>query len=140
MPKQSAETELLSLEKRYWTALREKDADAALELTNDPCLVTGAQGVSQIDHKSFAKMMANAPWSVDHFELDDVKVRMVADDVAIVAYKVKESLTVDGKPLELEAADSSTWIRSGGRWLCAMHSEAITGDPFGRDRQPAARA
>jgi hypothetical protein len=38
MPKQSVEIELLSLEKRYWTALREKDADAALELTNDPLL------------------------------------------------------------------------------------------------------
>jgi hypothetical protein len=62
---------------------------------------------------------------------------MVADDVAVVAYKVKEELTVDGKPLKLEAADASTWIRSEGRWLCAMHSEAITGDPFGRDRRPA---
>jgi hypothetical protein len=65
---------------------------------------------------------------------------MVGDDVALVAYKVRESLTVDGKPLEFEAADSSTWIRSNGRWLCAMHSESITGDPFGRDRRPAARA
>jgi hypothetical protein len=34
----------------------------------------------------------------------------------------------------IDAADASTWIRRGGRWLCAMHSESIFGDPFGRDR------
>jgi ketosteroid isomerase-like protein len=137
MAVQSLETQVLSLEKRYWTALREKDTEAALELTCDPCIVAGASGVSQVDHKAFAKMMDSAPWSLESFELDDVKVRMVADDVAIVAYTVKESLTVDGKPLELEAADASTWIRSDGIWKCALHTEAISGDPFGRDRAPA---
>lgn len=48
--------------------------------------------------------------------------------------KVNERLTVDGKPLKLEAADASTWVRRGERWVCALHTEAITGDPFGRDR------
>ena len=137
MPKQSVETELLSLEKRYWTAIRENDPESALELTHDPCIVTGPQGVSQLDHETFAKIMANAPRTLDHFEIDDVKVRMVGNDVALVAYTIKESLTVDGKPLKLEAADASTWVRSNGRWLCAMHSEAIAGDRFGRDRQPS---
>ena len=46
-------------------------------------------------------------------------------------------LTVDGKPLTLEAADASTWVRRDGRWLCALHTESILGDSFGRDRQPA---
>jgi hypothetical protein len=36
---------------------------------------------------------------------------------------------------KLDAADSSTWVRRNGRWLCALHTEAILGDPFGRDRQ-----
>jgi hypothetical protein len=60
---------------------------------------------------------------------------MLGDDVAIVAYKVKEDMTVEGKPLQLEAADTSTWVRKDGRWLCALHTEALTGDPFGRDRR-----
>ena len=57
------------------------------------------------------------------------------DDVGVVAYKVKEHLTVDGQPLTLEAADSSTWVRRDGEWVCALHTEAIAGDPFGRDKQ-----
>ena len=52
-------------------------------------------------------------------------VRLLGDDVAIVAYTVREELTVDGKPLTLEAADSSTWVRRDGRWVCALHTEAL---------------
>jgi hypothetical protein len=28
-------------------------------------------------------------------------------------------------------------VRRGGRWVCALHTEAIAGDPYGRDRRPA---
>jgi hypothetical protein len=37
---------------------------------------------------------------------------------------VRESLIVEGKPMTVEAVDSSTWIRSQGRWLCARHAMA----------------
>ena len=129
--------ELLALEKRYWTAIKDKDANAAMRLTHEPCLIAGARGVSQLDHKALAQMMTNAPWTLDRFELSDVKVKQVGDEVAIVAYKVKESLTVDGQPVEMEAADASAWIWSKDRWVCVMHAEAIEGDPFGRDRAKA---
>ena len=132
------EKELLDLEKKYWKAMQEKDVESALKLTDNPCIVTGAQGVGTIDHKAFAGMMKDATWELNGFELDDdAQVRMVRDDVAIVAYKVRESLTVEGKPVTLEAADSSMWVRRNGRWLCALHTEAIAGDPFGRDRRRA---
>jgi hypothetical protein len=38
--------------------LKDKDIDAALRLTYEPCIVAGAQGVSSIDKQTFAKMMA----------------------------------------------------------------------------------
>ena len=127
--------ELLTLEKRYWTALKQKDANAAMRLSYEPSIVTGPQGVSELDHKQLAAMMEGASWSLDHFELSDPRVKLLSDDVAIIAYKVKESLTVDGEKVELEANEASTWVWSKDRWLCALHSEAIQGDPFGRDRK-----
>lgn len=45
-----------------------------------------------------------------------------------------EELTVDGKRVALDAADASTWVRRNGRWVCALHTESLAGDPFGRDR------
>ena len=137
--KKRVEDEVAGLERKYWNALKERDYETAIELTADPCLLTGAQGVSELDHASYRRMMdTQKQWTLDDFEMDDVKVRMLGDDVAIIAYKVKEDMTVDGKPLSLEAAESSTWVRQGGRWVCALHTESIKGDPFGRDKRASA--
>ena len=130
------EKELLKLEKEYWQAIKDKDVDTALRLTDDPCIVTGAQGVGRFDRKAHEAMMRSASYELLDFEVkDDVEVRMLRDDVAILAYKVREKLKVEGKPVTLEAAESSTWIRRDGRWVCALHTESISGDPFGRDRR-----
>ena len=129
------EKELLDLEKQYWQAIKDRDFDTALSLTDDPCIVAGAQGVSSIGREQFEAMMNQAEYTLNEFELsDEVQVRMLGDDVAVLAYKVREDLTVEGQPLTLEAAEASTWVRRDGRWLCALHTESITGDPFGRDR------
>jgi hypothetical protein len=29
----------------------------------------------------------------------------------------------------------STWVRRNGGWVCALHTESILGDPFGRDKR-----
>jgi uncharacterized protein (TIGR02246 family) len=138
--RQAVQDQVAGLERQYWRAIKDRNFAAAIELTADPCIVTGAQGVGEIDHETFRTMMNSATWTLNDVELDDFKVRLVGDDVAIVAYKVRESVTVDGEELTLEAADASTWVRHDGRWRCALHTEAIAGDPFGRDRKQARAA
>lgn len=44
------------------------------------------------------------------YEFDDIAVEMPAANVAIIAYTVRQQVTMDGKSQELRAADSSTWI------------------------------
>jgi hypothetical protein len=137
-PNQGPEKELVELEKKFWQAMKDRDVQTMLRLTDDPVIVTGAQGVGSVPLAEFERMMQNDSYSIADVKLDDdIKVRMLNDDVAILAYKVLEKLTVDGKPVTLEAADTSTWVRRNGKWVCAMHTESIAGDPFGRDRQPA---
>ena len=132
----TVDQEIADLERKYWQAMKDKDVEAAVNLTDEPCIITGAQGVSRIDRASYRKLMTGATWELVDYEFSDLQTRRITDDVAIVAYKVKEKLTVDGKPVSFEAADSSTWVRRNGQWLCAVHTEAVSGDPFGRDRQP----
>ena len=139
MSTQTAEKELVQLEKQYWQALKEKDVETAVRLNDDPAIVTGAQGVVSIGPDAFKGMMMDSSWSLHDYDLSDMQVQLLSDDVAIVAYKVTENLTVEGKPVKIEAADSSTWVRRGGRWVCALHTEAIAGDPWGRDRRPVQR-
>jgi hypothetical protein len=135
----TVENQLLDLERAYWQALKDGDHDAALRLTDDPCLVAGAQGVASLDHAALVAMMKEGNWQLRAFDIDpDVKLRMISDDVAVLAYKVREELVVDGEPLKLEAADASTWARRNGRWVCVLHTESIAGDPLGRDRHSGA--
>ena len=132
------EQELVDLEKKFWQALVENDVETATGLAHDPCILTGAQGVSTIDRKTFAEMMRSATYQLHSYSLQgEPAVRFLGDDVAIVAYQVREEMTVEGKPLTLEASDASTWVRRDGRWLCALHTESLSGDPFGRDRKRA---
>ena len=130
------EQELLDVERRFWNALQEKDADAASSLTDDQCVIVGAQGVMAIDAKTMAKMTSDAPWELQHFTLDEQarQVRFLTDDIAIVAYPVKERVLVDGETVPVAANDSSVWIRRDGHWRCALHTESLAGDPFGRDK------
>ena len=128
------ERTLIDLERSYWQAMQNKDVDAALRMTLDPCLVAGASGVMSVDRQAFSKMMKNAPWDIDEVTLDNIHVQMLSDEVALVAYKVHEKLTVDGKPLTIDCADTSTWVLREGEWFCASHTEALAGDPYGRDK------
>jgi hypothetical protein len=132
--------QILDLENQFWQSMIDKDAEAGVRLTADPCIVAGAQGVSRIDSKTFAKMVEHGTWILHDYEFSDVKVERVTDDVAVIAYKVRENLTVDGKKLTLEAADASTWVRDGDGWKCALHTESVLGDPYGRDRKPVTKA
>ena len=128
------EKEIIALENQFWQSIIDKDSETGAGLIAEPCLVTGAQGVGSLDRKTFTKMAEDGTWVLHDFDLSDVKVEKVTDDVAVIAYKVRENLTVDGKKLTLEAADASTWVRDGHGWACALHTESVLGDPFGRDR------
>lgn len=135
----AVEDQLLELERRYWQALKDNDEETAAKLSDDPCIVAGSQGVASLDRRSIAAMMKQGGWKLNSFQIDpNVKVKLIADDVAVLAYKVREELTVDGKPVSFEAADASTWVRRDGQWVCALHTESIAGDPFGRDRRASA--
>jgi hypothetical protein len=129
--------EFLDIEHRFWNAMQTKDASVAQAMTDDGCIVVGAQGVSAIDAQTMGKLTTEGQWQLDEYSFDEqnAKVRMLNDDVAIVAYKVNERVVVDGKELPVEANDASVWVRRDGKWLCALHTESLSGDPYGRDRK-----
>jgi ketosteroid isomerase-like protein len=131
---------LIDLEKEYWQAIMNKDFDAALRLSANRVVVSGAQGAAVIDHDAFRQMMNEGQWELRDFGLSDVQVELPRPDVGVVAYAVTEELIVEGKPMQLKAAEASTWLRQGDEWRCVSHSESLLGDPFGRDKTPAPRA
>jgi hypothetical protein len=136
--RKGVEKEVLNLERQFWQSMKDKDAETAKQLTDFPCIVVGPQGIAQADEKMFMAMMQESPSDLEEFTLGDVEFRQISDDVAIVAYKAHEELRVDGKPVALDAAEASVWVRRDGKWQCALHTESLTGDPYGRDRRQTA--
>jgi hypothetical protein len=94
-----------------------------------PCILAGGSGVRRVDQATFRQLMLRAPYIINRFTLlDDAQVRLLAQDAAVVAYRIHEELTVQGRSVTLDAADASTWVRRNGSWACAMHTEAVLGD------------
>ncbi len=130
-------TELKQIETRYWDAMKNADPEAAQALTDDQCIVVGAQGVGAVTPEVIGQMLTNASWTIDRYAMDDAKmqVRMIGDDIAIVAYPVHEDLRVDGKKVSIDAFDATVWVRKNGNWVSVLHTESLAGDPFGRDKK-----
>ena len=78
--------------------------------------------------------MKSAKYTLHDFKLKNPQVKLLNDDVAILGYAVHEDLTVEGRPVTVDAAEASMWVRRPEGWVCALHTESILGDPFGRDR------
>lgn len=128
------ENDLLELERRFWDAIKNRDSRTAARLSDDHCLIVGPQGVADIDKQTLSKMVEGPTSQLKQYQFDDreVHIRVVSKDVAIIAYKVREDLVVSGTPLTMQAFDTSVWVRRDGAWVCALHTETLPGDPYGR--------
>jgi hypothetical protein len=120
--------EIVALERDYWDAMKRKDGKRTSQLAGKVSLTTGARGVTSIPKAKMREMTEDGHWTLESYEFSDVEVITPADDVAIIAYKVKQKVTMDGKQQELRAADSSTWIRGADGWECHAHSETFLQD------------
>jgi hypothetical protein len=120
--------EVIALEKSYWDAMKRKDGAKAAQLSGKTALVSGARGVTAIAKEKMGKMTENDDWTLDSYDFDNVEVTVPSPDVAIIAYTVRQSVTMGGKKQDLRAADSSTWIRGPSGWECHAHSETFLTD------------
>jgi len=131
-----SDRELLSLERDYWDAVKDRDARTVGRLTAEECTLAGARGVSAVDAREMGKRIEAATHRIVDFRIDPKSTRIthLSDDMVAIGYGIHEDLEVDGKPVQLDAFDVSIWKRSETGWRCVLHTESIAGDPFGRDR------
>lgn len=124
-PAMPTRDEVIALEKSYWDAMMKKDGNRTAELSAKSSLVTGARGVMRIARDKMGAMTEEGEWTLNSYNFDDVEVSTPSPDVALIAYTVRQSVTMDGKSQDLRAADSSVWIRGANGWECHAHSEAF---------------
>jgi hypothetical protein len=131
-----SDQELLALERSYWDALKDRDVRTIGRLTAEDSTVAGASGVAGVDPRSISKLIESANYTIRDYRIDPqtTRINRLCDDAYAITYAVHEDLEVDGKPVKLDAFDSSVWKKTENGWTCVLHTESIKGDAYGRDR------
>ena len=119
-----ATRDIEQLENAFWKSLVDRDADAATAMLAPQALMVSSHGAMQFDPPQYAKMLADPKHGLLDFTLSDMEVLFPTDDVAIVTYRAQQKMQMDGKELDQDVVDSSTWVRMGGTWKCAAHTES----------------
>ncbi len=120
---------IVDLEHKFWQSMVDKDAKAAKTMIADECLITGSMGAMKIDPDKYEEMTRDGKWTLEKYTFSDVDVIFPADDVAVIAYKVHQTGTIGDKPMDMRCADSTTWVREGSDWKCALHTETMLSAP-----------
>jgi hypothetical protein len=122
---QTANTDLITLEKKFWQSLVDEDTETALSLLDEPALMVSSHGAMQFDHEGYRRMAEQGPTVLKSFELSDMNVVFPSDATAVLTYRVRQAMATRGKSdeIEQEMADSSVWTRKDGQWRCVMHTE-----------------
>ena len=116
---------LIDLEMKFWQSLVDQDTDAALELLNQPALMVGSHGAMKFDHAGYRHMAEKGPSVLTDFELSKMDVVFPNDTTAILTYHVLQKVTArdHNASRTQEMNDTSTWVKTGARWQCVMHTE-----------------
>ena len=117
--------EIVAIETSFWQSMADKDAAKARTMIADEALITGSMGAMKIDPAQYGKMTEDGNWTLKSFDFSDVAVVFANDDTAVIAYKVHQTGDMNGKPMDMTCADSSTWVRDGASWKCLAHAEAV---------------
>ena len=116
---------LIGLEKQFWQSMVDEQTDVALKMLTEPSFMVSPHGAMKFDHATYKKMAEQGSMVIKRYELGEMDATFVRDDTAILSYKVKQVISPRGKPEETEQhmSDTSTWVKVGNAWRCAMHTE-----------------
>src|SRR5258706_11469678 len=109
-----SDQELLDIERQYWDALKDRDIRTVGRLTAEDSTVAGASGVAGFGPQSIAKFMENTSYKIHDYRIDPqtVRINRICEDVISIAYGVHEDLEVEGKPVKVDAFDTSVWRKT----------------------------
>ncbi len=117
---------LIDLEKKFWQSMVDHDTDVALELLCEPALMVSAHGAMKFDHAAYRKMADQGTQVLKSFELSEMEVIFPNETTAVLSYRVRQGVAPRGKGSKTkheDMHDSSTWIKTGTGWRCAIHTE-----------------
>ncbi len=117
------ESQILELERKYWSGMENHDYEVVKNLTHFPCIVAGKSGVQNVDEPTFKKMFeSGAGNKMKVKDISGVESKVIGD-TAIVAYLIELEMPEQHKD-SMKCVCTSTWLKENGEWSCALHTES----------------
>jgi ketosteroid isomerase-like protein len=129
MQKSGHHDEIERLEHSFWQSMVDRKPSVATGMITEPALMVSSHGPMTFDRAEYTKMANNEQHRLLDYSLSDMDVLFPTDDVAIATYRAHQKMEMDGKPLEFDSIDSSTWVKLDGAWKCAAHTESESKAP-----------
>ena len=123
MTKSKHQAEIETLERAFWESMVDNDPKVATGMLTEPALMVSGHGAMRFDHAAYTRMATDTKHRVLEYGISGMEVLSPSDAVAIATYHVHQKMEMDGKPMEMDAVDSSTWVKIDGDWKCAAHTE-----------------
>ena len=114
---------VIELEKKTWDVYKNRQADAFKALCAPNYI-----GVYDVGTKDAEKEVADMKdIEIRSVNFNDTHVAHPSKKVAILTYKADVQGAAKGKDFSGNYNCSAVWMNDGGKWLCALHTEAKAG-------------
>jgi hypothetical protein len=115
--------EIERLEQAFWKSMLESKPEVATSMLTEPALMVSGHGANKFDHAGYMKMARDDRFKLVDYDISKMDVTFPREDVAVASYQVSQKVEMEGKTIEMDVFDTSTWVKIGGDWRCAMHTE-----------------
>ena len=95
-------------------------------MLDQQALMVSSHGSMKFDHAQYRQMAQQGAMVLKDFKLGDIDVLQPTDDMAVLTYRVRQSVAPRGSDAPGTAqdmVDSSTWVRKEDQWQCVAHTE-----------------
>jgi len=58
------------------------------------------------------------------FSISGMDIVFPRDDVAVASYRARQKMDMQGKTVESEVFDTTTWVKVDDAWRCVVHTES----------------
>jgi len=121
---------IIDLETKFWQSMVDNDTDTALAMLCEPSLMVSSKGAMRFGHEDFRRMAEKGAMKLQSYQLSDMQVVFPNDDTAVLTYHARQTTAPRGQSdgaMTEEMNDSSTWVKDGDAWKCAVHTETPAG-------------
>jgi uncharacterized protein (TIGR02246 family) len=120
-PNDSVEAQIVALEKSAFEAWKNKDRKFFEEHMSEDGQYLDLNGVG--GKAQYVKAIIDNDCKVTKYSLDNTKVTMLSNDVALLNYRYTHDVVCGGNPEASPLWATTMYVKRGGKWLIAFHQE-----------------